>query len=487
MTCFSSNSSLEPSRLYAPNLRGPCAIFWDWTGSLHFPTLKIGKATSTFQFPYPKTMSHPLNPATAPLSRKRTERLSPEPEVDGPPDSKRRQLAPAQSFADVLKEMPANESSPPLDTSDLLNKALVFQYVDIQPNQNLNIPMVLIFGVTERGDRIVVHVASNLRMPNPVDGFLLHYKIKAMSWMEIPVSKFKSVNASEKLSYNQEEFVAQHEDIIIHPLEEPCAKFAPLHILSFDIETMVAPDNGMARYDHESIIQIGNILAIKGAPNPYFRCVFTLNTCHPIEGAEVKSFDDESTMLLAWRDFVVENDPDLIIGHNIGKFDFPQLILRAEFLRLEQFLYLGRLKGVRATAKRLPASKRWFKDSPILAGRLQLDTLQHFQERTMERTTEERTATGRPKCDLNTVSLEFLGKKKDDIHFMKINPLQQGGPEHRRQLAVYCLNDAYLPLRLLECQKLRCIEESIEAARANVQYMYRPFGQFLRNGRNPVY
>ncbi|KAJ7258094.1 ribonuclease H-like domain-containing protein [Mycena haematopus] len=436
-------------------------------------------------------MSRSASRATAPLSKKRTERSpdpEPEPEDDGPRDSKKpRQLVP---FADVLKKMPANRSSPSTGTPNLLNKALVFQYVDIQPNQDSDIPTVLIFGVTKEGDRILVHVESNLhrhwRMLDPVDGFLLHYEIKAMSWMEIPVSKFKPVKASRKLSYNQKEFAAQHKDIIFHPLEEPgWGKFAPLHILSFDIEATIPPNiKMMPRYDREPIIQIGNMLAIKGARTPYYRCIFTLDTCFAIDGAEVKCFADEPTMLLAWRDFVVQNDPDLIIGHNIGRFDFPHLILRSEVLGLKQFPYLGRLRGVRATAERPPANKRWGV-APILAGRLQLDTLQYFQEGDMERTTTKRTSDGGPRCDLNTVSLEFLGEEKEDVKFTEINALQAGGPETRKKLAVYCLKDIYLPLRLLECQKLLCIESSICAAH-NSPYNYCPFGEFLRNGHNQV-
>lgn len=54
-------------------------------------------------------MPHSLNPSRTPLSRKRTEKLSPEPGEGNPPESKKlRRVAPAQSFADVLKEMPVN-------------------------------------------------------------------------------------------------------------------------------------------------------------------------------------------------------------------------------------------------------------------------------------------------------------------------------------------------------------------------------------------
>jgi hypothetical protein len=59
----------------------------------------------------------------------------------------------------------------------------------------------------------------------------------------------------------------REEDIIFHSPEGPwAAKSAPLRILSFDIEEMVAPNAGFPRYDHEPIIQIGNMLAIKGEP-----------------------------------------------------------------------------------------------------------------------------------------------------------------------------------------------------------------------------
>lgn len=49
-------------------------------------------------------------------------------------------------------------------------------------------------------------------------------------------------------------------------------------------------------------------------------------------------------MLKAWRDFVAEVDPDLIIGYNISNFDFPYLFDRAKHLKVNEFPYLGRLK-----------------------------------------------------------------------------------------------------------------------------------------------
>lgn len=40
---------------------------------------------------------------------------------------------------------------------------------------------------------------------------------------------------------------------------------------------------------------------------------------------------------------------------------------------------------------------------------------------------------------LNSVSAHFLGEQKEDVHHSIITELQNGNPETRRRLAVYCL------------------------------------------------
>ena len=49
------------------------------------------------------------------------------------------------------------------------------------------------------------------------------------------------------------------------------------------------------------------------------------------------------------------------------------------------------------------------------------------------------------------------------MHHSVITDLQNGNAQTRRRLAVYCLKDAYLPLRLLE--KLMCVINYMEMAR----------------------
>ena len=64
---------------------------------------------------------------------------------------------------------------------------------------------------------------------------------------------------------------------------------------------------------------------------------------------------------------------------------------------------------------------------------------------------------------LNAVSFHFLQEQKEDVHHSIITDLQNGNEQTRRRLAVYCLKDAILPLRLLD--KLMCIINYMEMAR----------------------
>ena len=99
-------------------------------------------------------------------------------------------------------------------------------------------------------------------------------------------------------------------------------------------------------------------------------------------------------------------------------------------------------------------------------GRLQLDLLQLVQ-----RDHQLRSYT------LNSVSAQFLGEQKEDVHHTMITELFNGTPETRRRLAVYCLKDAYLPQRLMD--KLSCLENYTEMARVTGV----PFNYLLARGQ----
>lgn len=129
-------------------------------------------------------------------------------------------------------------------------------------------------------------------------------------------------------------------------LEEK-SDIAPLRVLSFDIEC--AGRKGVfPEPKHDPVIMIACYVTRQGEATPFIRNIFTVRGCSNIIGAEVFSFPTETEMLSAFRAFVVAADPDVLTGYNINNFDLPYLIHRAEALKLQSFLYLGRIKNVRS-------------------------------------------------------------------------------------------------------------------------------------------
>jgi DNA polymerase delta subunit 1 len=76
----------------------------------------------------------------------------------------------------------------------------------------------------------------------------------------------------------------------------------------------------------------------------------------------------------------------------------------------------------------------------ILDGRLQLDILQYMQREHKLRS-----------YSLNAVCAQFLGEQKEDVHHSIITELQNGTPESRRRLAVYCLKVSIISFGVEPC------------------------------------
>ncbi|PIK45708.1 putative DNA polymerase delta catalytic subunit [Apostichopus japonicus] len=208
--------------------------------------------------------------------------------------------------------------------------------------------------------------------------------------------------------------------------------------------------------EKDPVIQIANMVIRQGEKDPFVRNIFTLKQCAPIIGSNVRCFEKEGDLLKAWSDFIVQVDPDIITGYNIQNFDFPYLINRANALRVGRFPFFSRIKDTKnvikdSTFQSKQMGKRENKNIN-LPGRVQLDLLQ-----ILVRDYKLRSYT------LNAVSYHFLKEQKEDVQHSIITDLQNGNEQTRRRLAVYCLKDAMLPIRLLE--KLMCIINYMEMAR----------------------
>ncbi|CAJ1974806.1 unnamed protein product [Sphenostylis stenocarpa] len=283
--------------------------------------------------------------------------------------------------------------------------------------------------------------------------FMIDCNIVGGNWIEIPAGKYKKT--MKNLSYCQLEFDCLYSELISHAPEGEYSKMAPFRILSFDIEC-AGRKGHFPDPSHDPVIQIANLVTLQGEDQPIIRNVMTLESCSPIVGVDVMSFDTEREVLLAWREFIREVDPDIIIGYNICKFDLPYLIERAANLKIAEFPILGRIRNSRVRVKDTTFSSRQYgtreSKEVTVEGRVQFDLLQVMQR-------DYKLSS----YSLNSVSAHFLSEQKEDVHHSIISDLQNGTAETRRRLAVYCLKDAYLPQRLLD--KLMFIYNYVEMAR----------------------
>merc|ERR1712012_287531 len=134
----------------------------------------------------------------------------------------------------------------------------------------------------------------------------------------------------------------------------------------------------------------------------------------------------------------------------------PYLLNRAKALKVPNFSYLGRIKDIQSVVKESVLQSKQMgrreNKSVNMEGRCAFDLLLILVRDYKLRS-----------YPLNAVSYHFLGEQKEDVHHSVITDLQNGNSQTRRRLAVYCLKDALLPLRLLE--KLMCVINYMEMAR----------------------
>jgi DNA polymerase delta subunit 1 len=304
--------------------------------------------------------------------------------------------------------------------------------------------------------------------------FMIDTKVVGCNWIECPGGLYRlrrpsftedpSASKCPPVSQCQIELDISWEDFISHAPEGEWQKIAPFRILSFDIEC--AGRKGIfPEPEIDSVIQIANMVTCQGEKDPFVRNVFTLSTCAPIVGSHVIPFAyhsdaekprKEGELLMAWAAFVRDVDPDIITGYNIQNFDLPYLINRAKALRLNRFAFLGRIVGGPTTMKDSTFESKAYgkRVNKIINidGRVQFDLLQILLRDTKLRS-----------YSLNSVSFHYLGEQKEDVHHSIISELQHGNDQNRRRLAVYCMKDAFLPLRLLD--KLMCLINYMEMAR----------------------
>ncbi|GMS79021.1 hypothetical protein PENTCL1PPCAC_1196, partial [Pristionchus entomophagus] len=285
--------------------------------------------------------------------------------------------------------------------------------------------------------------------------FMAHTGIVGCGWVEVPVAKGNVVSAGRMTSRCQMEVTCNYKDLIVHSTDGDWVDIAPLRTLSFDIECLgrrgVFPDPS-----NDPVIQISNMVKLQGKSEPFIRNCFVLGTCAGVVGSHIIECKSETELLEKWADFIRRVDPDVLTGYNILNFDLPYIMERAKVLRLPKVAELGRQRNRASSVRDQSLSSKQMgsrvNKNIDIHGRVIFDVLQVVQ-----RDYKLRSYT------LNSVSYHFLSEQKEDVEHSSIPDLHNGDDQSRRKLAVYCMKDSTLPLRLLD--KLMSIVNYIEMAR----------------------
>eukprot|EP00667_Euglena_gracilis_P001355 EG_transcript_1356 len=282
--------------------------------------------------------------------------------------------------------------------------------------------------------------------------YMIDNEYSGAPWVRVPAGRFMP---SKQASLCQLEVDVSYDAIVPLKAEGEYMKIAPFRILSFDIECQ-GRKGQFPTAEQDPVIQIANNVVRQGDSKPFIRNVFCLNSCSNIVGADVLAFEREEDLLMAWKQFLCVVDPDILTGYNIINFDMPYLLERAAVLRLHEFPFWSRMVNLPTRMKDAHFQSkahghRDYKEINI-EGRVQLDVLVSVQREHKLRS-----------YSLNAVATHFLQEQKEDVHHSIIADLQNGDEETRRRLAVYCLKDALLPLRLID--KLMIVVNLVEMAR----------------------
>ena len=292
--------------------------------------------------------------------------------------------------------------------------------------------------------------------------FMIDNNIQGACWITIHdldiVTNTSMLHFACPFNEHMDTYVCNIQDQTFHAISPMVrSQIAELRILSFDIEC----EGRLGIFptaDQDPVIQIASVIS-DSMGTVLRRVIHTLHSCDPIYNAEVFSYETEEELLVAWRDLVVFCDPDIITGYCIVTFDLPYLFGRADALGISnKFNTLSRIPFFLSSATKhtFESNQSGARESFTIdiPGRFIMDMFQFISTNVNYRLRS---------YSLNAVSLYFLSDQKEDVHYSQITALQKGDATTRRLLAVYCLKDADLPIRLMK--KLMVVPQLIEMSR----------------------
>jgi DNA polymerase elongation subunit (family B) len=160
-------------------------------------------------------------------------------------------------------------------------------------------------------------------------------------------------------------------------------------------ELNISLNNCFPKLEGDKVTFIGSTFMNYGESEPYKNHCIVLNTCSelPINNSIIETYNTEKEVLLAWKNLVQKENPDIVIGYNIFGFDYEFMFRRAEENNCaEEFLKLSRNNEEVCGNKDKDTNKLKIEESSIqiasgqhdlkfikMNGRLQIDLYNFFR------------------------------------------------------------------------------------------------------------
>jgi DNA polymerase elongation subunit (family B) len=290
--------------------------------------------------------------------------------------------------------------------------------------------------------------------------------------------KAKPVPEEDKITCKKYEYRVSYKNLTAFTVEE-CNQMPIMYpkIMSYDIEVFSskAPAFPNASLSGDQVFQIGASMSqnIDGK-REYRKILLTIGKCNPIKDdvdssgyVDVRSFKNERALYEGFKQLMIEEDPDVVIGYNIFKFDIEYVHNRnINFFDAScSYTEFGCIRNKKSPIVPIKWESSAYGKQEMkyldIEGRLMID-LFPYVVRTYKLTNYK----------LDTVANEFLKMGKDDVSASQIFELwKEGTPKSVAKVGKYCVQDTWVTLLLFE--KLLVWFDLVESASVcNVPILY---------------
>jgi len=293
--------------------------------------------------------------------------------------------------------------------------------------------------------------------------YMIDHKINGCQWIRVRGGHYNVIHdARRRVSRAQYELHATYPDAVAPIPTSERDDIAPMRYLSYDSE-VYRKEAGFPKAAEDPMVMICAALYVAGKGTVDRVCFATAppgTSYGAIEGASVYRYDTEAEMLMAWRQYVLECDPEGFTGWNTNNFDMPYAAERAEILKcFDAFMDFSRILNqptkIRAQTFQSKAHGARVNNEILCAGRFDFDGLTFMKRGVMKKFRSYR---------LNAIAQVILNDQKAEVSYDQIHMLYDSlDDEDRTRLLYYCLKDTTLVLDLLD--KQMAIINGIEQAR----------------------